>query len=67
VRAGDWKAVRPALDRPTELYDLAADPAESRDLARQHPDVVSRLEGLMRRAYVPSPAYPVKPVAGARR
>lgn len=67
VRAGDWKAVRPALDQPTELYDLAVDSAESRDLARQHPEVVIRLEGLMRRALVPSPDYPVRPGPGARR
>jgi arylsulfatase A-like enzyme len=60
VRAGGWKAVRPALDRPTELYDLAGDPGETRNLAAERPDVVARLEGLMRRAYVPSPAFPIK-------
>ncbi|MBM3852963.1 MAG: arylsulfatase [Verrucomicrobia bacterium] len=67
VRAGDWKAVRPALNQPTELYDLAGDPAESRDLARERPEIVARLEGLMRRSYVPSPDYPIKTAPVERR
>ncbi len=29
-----------------ELYDLASDPGETRDVARRHPDVVGRLMGL---------------------
>ena len=66
VRAGDWKAVRPALNQPTELYDLAADPGESRDLAPQRPEVIARMEGLMQRAFEPSPDYPLKSAAGRR-
>jgi arylsulfatase A-like enzyme len=67
VRAGDWKAVRTALNRPTELYDLAADPGESRDLARERPEIVARLEGLMRQAFEPSPDYPLKSAADRPR
>ena len=67
VRSGDWKAVRPSLGAPIELYDLANDPAESRDLAPSRPEVVTRLEALMRRAYEPSPDYPVKSAPAARR
>jgi arylsulfatase A-like enzyme len=45
--AGRWKllrAVRSAPLREPELYDVAADPGEKRNLARQHPDVVARLK-----------------------
>jgi arylsulfatase A len=59
--------VRPSLGAPIELYDLANDPAESRDLAPSRPEVVTRLEALMRRAYEPSPDYPVKSAPAARR
>lgn len=30
---------------PPELYDIARDPGETRDLAEQHPDLVARLAG----------------------
>jgi arylsulfatase A-like enzyme len=45
-RDGRYKYIR--APRP-ELYDLAADPSESRDVAAAHPDVVARMkEGLDR-------------------
>lgn len=64
VRDGSWKLVRyaPARD-PTapddrwtvELYHLASDPTESRNLAREHPDVTARLLELIRHAHRPQP------------
>lgn len=65
VRAGNWKAVRQKLSKgpaATELYDLAADPSESKDVAADHPDVVKRLEGLMREQHVPSALFPLPSV-----
>jgi len=59
VRSGDWKAIRNGREFRVELYDLATDIGESRDVAAAHPDVVARLAGLMERAYVPSPDYPL--------
>ncbi len=50
VRAGNWKAVRPAPNAPLELYDLETDPSETRDLASDHPDVLSRMEELLQMA-----------------
>lgn len=38
IREGDWKL----LDG--KLYDVVKDPAEGTDLAKEHPDVVKRLE-----------------------
>ncbi|WP_244952275.1 arylsulfatase [Roseimaritima ulvae] len=42
IRVGKWKAVA-AKDGPWELYDLAADRAESNDLAESNPDRLRRL------------------------
>lgn len=48
VRDGDWKALRRDVNRKKagdwELYNLANDPTESNDLAKQHPEIVDRLE-----------------------
>ena len=48
IRDGKWKAIRKSLLRktpgPWQLYDLQADPAEANDLAKDHPEIVKRLE-----------------------
>ncbi len=64
--AGDWKLVRRNLLPPdrqpavatTELYNLASDPRESRDVATNHPDVVARLMETMRQQHRNSPRFP---------
>ena len=43
LRSGDLKIVRPRRSETWELYDLAADPAESRDLAADRPGDLARL------------------------
>jgi arylsulfatase A-like enzyme len=43
VRHGNWKAVRPEEAKEWELYDLEKDRTELNDLARQYPDVLSRM------------------------
>jgi arylsulfatase len=43
IRVGDWKLVAAGRDGPWELYDLATDRTETRDLARQHPETVREL------------------------
>ena len=66
VTDGRWKAVRRAVSRkqpeqarPTELFDLAADPSEKTDVAAEHPQVVARLEALMDHEHVPHPDWPL--------
>ena len=58
VRWGDWKGVRLNVRKerygPIELYNLKQDLGETTNLAADHPDVVSKLEQLMRDAHTES-------------
>jgi arylsulfatase A-like enzyme len=58
VRAGDWKAVRKGLNGAVELYDLRNDVGETHDVAARHPEIVRRVEGIMRREHVESEDWP---------
>lgn len=63
VRVGDWKAVRQKLGQgqlKTELYNIANDIGESKDVATDHPDIVRKLEQLMAEQHVPSKLFPLK-------
>ncbi|MEO1997366.1 MAG: arylsulfatase, partial [Planctomycetaceae bacterium] len=44
VRSGHWKLVMETSKLKRELYNLQTDPAESRNVVGQHPDVVARLK-----------------------
>jgi arylsulfatase A-like enzyme len=46
VRAGPLKILRTKRDAPWQLFDLAADRGESRDLAAERPDEVARIAAL---------------------
>ncbi len=45
-----------------QLYNLKADPFEQHDVAAQHPEIVERLEALIRREHTPSELFPFKPL-----
>ena len=53
VRAGNWKLVQPKPGQSFELYDLANDIGESRDVAAEHPELVKRLTELASKAHTP--------------
>lgn len=53
IRQENWRAVRPAK-REWELYDLASDPSESRNLAREKPDILTRLTTTATKAHEPA-------------
>lgn len=74
VRAGDWKALRRNLNpgpkagdqKPgeIELYHLAEDPHEVRDVAGEHPEVVERLAALMKEQHRKSDVFPLRALDG---
>jgi arylsulfatase A-like enzyme len=68
VRKGNWKLVRRG-DQPAELYDLANDVSESRDLAAQHPEVVRELSEALERweSELAEPLWKPVPKAARRR
>lgn len=59
VRTGDWKAVRLALGKPLELYDLNTDVGETNNVAAAHPDVVAKIEAYLKTARTDSPRWPL--------
>lgn len=50
VRMGDWKALRLKPGAPVELYNLRQDPGESKNVAAANPQVVSRIEAILKSA-----------------
>ncbi|WP_299053248.1 sulfatase [uncultured Nocardioides sp.] len=67
VRVGDEKLVMFLRDGATELYDLADDPGESRNLAGQRPEVAARLRRLLEAHLAELDLYPGAPTAERRR
>jgi arylsulfatase A-like enzyme len=67
VRLGDMKVVRQRLQAaepgPWEVYDLAADPNETRDLAASRADLVRQAQDVLRRESLPNEIFPV-PIPG---
>lgn len=51
VRTKEWSYIERPVGEVDELYDLAEDPQERRNLAAAHPDEVQRLARLFGRAY----------------
>src|SRR5262249_24746082 len=63
VRLGDWKGVRQDLFKgktEIQLYNLAQDIGEKKDVAAQHPDIVARLAKIMADNHTPSELFPLK-------
>jgi arylsulfatase A-like enzyme len=48
ARMGDWKLTRAQGDKAWELYNLKTDPGETQNVADKNPDVIARLEKLLK-------------------
>jgi arylsulfatase A-like enzyme len=59
LRWDNWKLVRLAKGKTTELYDLQQDPGERENLALTHPSRVRRLTTMLEGCRVDTPDWPV--------
>ncbi len=59
IRMGNWKAIRHGVGEPIELYDLANDISEQRNVAAENADVVARIENIMHSGRTPSELFPL--------
>jgi arylsulfatase len=69
LRMGDWKAVRQKMlvrNNPNplkiELYNLADDIGESRDVSAERPEIVARMRQIMEAEHTPSEVFPLRPI-----
>ena len=63
IRMGDWKGVRMMLNKgpsPLQLFNLKDDPSEKHDVAKEHPEIVAKLESISKNARIPSETFPLK-------
>ncbi|MBM3401541.1 MAG: arylsulfatase [Bacteroidetes bacterium] len=65
LRWGNWKAVRlNAMNKPDtaiELYDLKQDPSETKNVASQYPEVVTKIVQFIAEAHQPNKDFPFLP------
>ena len=69
MRTERWKAIRQNMSKKEnpdplkiELYDLAADPSESKDVSAEHPEVVADFAAKMKTARVPNELFKFKAI-----
>ncbi|MBI3821149.1 MAG: arylsulfatase [Planctomycetes bacterium] len=65
ARMGDWKAIRQNMHKGNmtlQLFNLAKDVGETKDVARANPDIVERMERIMRDQHMPSKLFPFKAI-----
>jgi len=60
VRMGDWKAIRFGIEGPIELYDLKTEIGEQHNIAAAHPNVVARIEAILKTARTESKDFPIR-------
>jgi arylsulfatase A-like enzyme len=67
-KAKSKSTAKAAADSPpnlkVQLYNLKTDPAETTDVADKHPEIVARIEKIMRQEHTPSPEFPLPGIDG---
>ena len=58
LRYGPWKTIRTGWNGPLELYNLDTDPGEQIDVADQHPQLVAKMESIMKAEHTESAEWP---------
>ena len=53
IRQGNWRAVKTTKTTSWELYDLAKDPSESKDLSSAMPELLAKLTAQAAKAHEP--------------
>ena len=55
IRMGNWKAVKKNLRKipnaPWELFDLGKDPFEKNDIAKEHPEIIARMNAIAKKEH----------------
>lgn len=59
ARWDDWKAVQPKFGESIEIYDLAEDPGETKNLAAEKPELVAHAKEIFEQAHRPDPNWPL--------
>lgn len=58
VRMGNWKGIREKMsdnpNAPIQIYNLALDPKESKNIAAEHPEIVTQINKIMKEQHVKS-------------
>ena len=58
ARMGNWKAVRYGQKGKTQLYNLENDLYETKDLASEYPEILERMENILRKESVKKELFP---------
>jgi arylsulfatase A-like enzyme len=66
VRMGNWKGVKPTPESAIELYDVAKDIGETKDLAASQPGVVAKIADIMKNGRT-GPIPQARPNAGKKK
>ena len=59
VRMGQWKALRIGVGGPIQLYNLLTDIGETKNIAADHPDIVAKIEMILKTARTESELWKI--------
>jgi arylsulfatase A-like enzyme len=59
VRIGKWKGIKNGIGSKIQLFDLTNDIAEKKDIADKYPEIVAKIQELMKSEYIANEYYPL--------